>query len=48
MIVTPGLSRNHHRGTGTAEFGEIAIRGHADVQPSALSPNDRAIKIRLG
>ncbi len=41
------LASHHNGGAGTAEFGEIAICGHANVEPQALSPNDRAIKIRL-
>src|ERR1700730_6003692 len=41
------LSGNHDGGAGAAEFGQIAICGHADVEPWALPPNDRTIKIRL-
>ena len=42
-----GVSGHHDGGAGASEFRQIAIRGHADFEPLALAPNDRAIKVRL-
>ncbi len=42
-----GLSGDHDGGAGTAQFGQIAICGHADLESWAVAPNDRTITIRL-
>ena len=41
------FSRDHDRGAGTSEFGEIAIWGHADPEPWALTAHDWTIRIGL-
>src|SRR6476620_10010128 len=41
------VSGHHYRSARTGELGQITVSRHLDRQRGALSPDDRAINVRL-
>jgi putative addiction module component (TIGR02574 family) len=41
------LPGDYDGGAGTAQFGQIAVSGHANPQRWALPANDRTVRVRL-